>query len=312
MKEANNIIYVLVDPRTGEFRYIGMTRFGLSRPKMHSGLAENGERSHKANWIRQLHSLDLEYEVEVLEILLAIEDLPLAEIKWISCYRGMGARLTNATDGGEGMLNPLEDLRSKLALGAKESWTPERGVKLAEVNRAREYTPEDRARLSAAQKKRYSDPCEREKAAATQRGKKATPEARANMSKAQLGNQHSRGRKHPPETRAKMSAAQKKRWTPELRAISATVHKTNLLSDSPNQLLTGVEDSLPNKRRGRRQSAETKAKISEKNKGKKSSMRGKKHTPETRFKIAQARRAYNARLKNAIEQSEVTDDNSIT
>jgi len=100
---SKNLIYVLIDPRNGEFRYIGLTSQGMIRPKVHTKDVQH-EDTYKARWIKKLQKLGLKYEIGILQELVHPDQLPAAEIKWISCYKGMGCQLTNATDGGEGTL----------------------------------------------------------------------------------------------------------------------------------------------------------------------------------------------------------------
>jgi hypothetical protein len=71
--------------------------------------ARSGEKTRKATWIRKVLALGLEVEI------VAIESVDLAfwqerEIYWISAI----PNLTNATAGGEGLMSPTEETRSKM------------------------------------------------------------------------------------------------------------------------------------------------------------------------------------------------------
>lgn len=226
MLTCKNIVYVLIDPRTGEFRYIGMTKFGILRPKKHTSSAKCGEKSHKANWINQLQTLGLEYEIGVLEKLSDETKLPKAEMKWISCYRGMGARLTNATDGGEGTLNPSDETRVKMSAAAKGRiiTMAQRRKQSAAMKgkpspmKGKKFTATHRIRLSKAAKRRFSDPKERAKISAARTGEKhpmfgkqLPPETKARMRETALS-QNRKGWNHTPEAKAKISEASKRYW----------------------------------------------------------------------------------------------------
>ena len=109
------IIYGLIDPRTEECRYIGRSSSGPRRPRRHgdqSCLEKDG--TYKANWIADMKRCDIEYEILVLEEFSDQEELIDAERKWIKAAKDMGWRLTNLTDGGEGLLNPTQSTRDKI------------------------------------------------------------------------------------------------------------------------------------------------------------------------------------------------------
>lgn len=104
------IIYALKDPRYSNnfqkyYRYIGKTAYGLYRPYSHVTPASlrSEKNNYKSNWIKQLLSLGLMYEVEILETWDNEADLAEAEIWNIAFYRSMGCKLTNRTNGGDGV-----------------------------------------------------------------------------------------------------------------------------------------------------------------------------------------------------------------
>jgi len=52
---TDSFIYGLIDPRTREVRYIGKSARGMQRPLEHSKPCYlRRDRTHKANWIREL------------------------------------------------------------------------------------------------------------------------------------------------------------------------------------------------------------------------------------------------------------------
>jgi len=120
------LIYALVDPRSGQWRYIGKSRSGLDAPKQHahtSVLVENGNPP-KCDWIRQLSEQGLRYRIEVLEELSDAEGLDEAEEEWVAASRRAGMDLINDPDKGASLtrayksrhtLNLLEKKRQFVA-----------------------------------------------------------------------------------------------------------------------------------------------------------------------------------------------------
>lgn len=94
--------YALVDPRTFEIRYIGITKHSDMRLTEHIRIAKNDTDSniHKRSWIKQLLKLDLKPIFVILES-CPIEDSSNSEIWWISLCKSLGFNLTNLTNGGD-------------------------------------------------------------------------------------------------------------------------------------------------------------------------------------------------------------------
>lgn len=128
------LVYCLVDPRFNEVRYIGKSSYGLSRPESHGAPAKlANDRTYKARWIRELQRNGLTYAVEVLEYVQEPSELCAAERYWIMAARANGWRLTNLTDGGEGL--------SGLKFSA------EHRARISAANKGQQLTPEQRARF---------------------------------------------------------------------------------------------------------------------------------------------------------------------
>lgn len=104
MTDAKLIIYGLTDPTSGEIRYVGQSSQGIGRALQHGmeSFLKQSERTHKSRWIRKLQRAGLKYGVKVLEEVGSVDDLDIVECFWIAQLKGVGARLTNATKGGEG------------------------------------------------------------------------------------------------------------------------------------------------------------------------------------------------------------------
>lgn len=84
-----------MDPRTGEFRYIGRSSRGLYRPRLHA----RGETSRAVHqWAGELAAVNTQYEICVLEEPTETH-LCARETWWISFYKPFGT-LLNVSDGG--------------------------------------------------------------------------------------------------------------------------------------------------------------------------------------------------------------------
>lgn len=164
------LVYGLVDPRTGHLRYVGKSTSGMRRPRAHCTPANLRKGTHKANWLRQLVADGTRPEITVLQECSGPEELYDLEQGWISYFRGLGAPLTNATDGGPGIL------------GIKRS-------------------SETRARISAALMGHPVGEATRKAVSLAHKGKPVSPEMRARMAVV------FQGKTHGPEARAKMAAA---------------------------------------------------------------------------------------------------------
>lgn len=186
-------IYGLTDPRTGEVRYVGKSATGMKRPKLHgkpSCLAK--DETHKANWIRSLLAQGIHYVVEVLQYVGSREELNSAERYWIREARNAGWKLTNHTDGGDGL--------------SGATFSAEHRANISKANRGRKLTAEQKARCSVAARRR--DPATGaarvHAASLAWKGSKHTEEA-----KKAIGAVH-RGKVVSAEARAKVSVANSK------------------------------------------------------------------------------------------------------
>jgi hypothetical protein len=153
------------------------------------------ERTHRARWINALSSRGLKpVMVELEEV--ATEDRAAAERKWIAHYRATGARLVNATDGGEGTLGHRK-------------------------------TPEQRRMLGETSRLRFQDPLAREAVSRVHKGKTISDAHRRIVGEAAarrwIAYRASGGAANlSAESRARLSAAAKARTphsqTPQTRA----------------------------------------------------------------------------------------------
>ena len=132
---------------------------------------------------------------------LSESDAHLYESKLITFYGRKDLQtgiLHNRTNGGEGLSNPSQSTRKKLANAKKnESESTRQRRSLAAKNRPKRITSEEtKLKISLANS-----------------GKKRSAEAKAKMSAAATGRPSSKkGKKDPVSTRIKKSIAAKNRW----------------------------------------------------------------------------------------------------
>lgn len=130
LPQKTTFIYGLWDPRNYQLRYIGKSDNPQERLKWHLRDAKHLVSStHVYNWIRSLLREDLEPCLEILEEVL-INDWEQSEKAWIEQCKLFGVRLTNMTDGGDGV-----------------TMTPEIRRKIGKANtpgpmKGRKHTPE--------------------------------------------------------------------------------------------------------------------------------------------------------------------------
>lgn len=217
------IIYGIYDPRSSELRYVGKTINPLAaRLSTH---LRSTEKNYRAQWLRSMVAKGITPVILEIARLPHDGDWQAAERYWIAHFRSLGARLINATDGGEGMLNHRP--------------TAEHRKKIGEANARR--SPE--ARKKAAQKR-----------LSTLGGKlKHSDESKAKMSAAQ------KGRKRTPEQRARMSAGMKGKpkthvWTAEERAAVSAQFKGKKQSQELIEKRISPRRGRPSPLRGRKYS----------------------------------------------------------
>lgn len=107
-------IYALIDPRNNETRYVGVSFDSKDRYSKHMYSARSGHVCHKCAWLRQVLSCGLLPELRVLQV-IPDELRGLAEIEWIASLTKQGAKLTNATTGGENKYRLSAEARAKIS-----------------------------------------------------------------------------------------------------------------------------------------------------------------------------------------------------
>jgi hypothetical protein len=172
------IVYVLLDPRTHEPRYVGKSfRSAHRRLRRHLAPCYLKGKNHKERWVRLLLKADLEPVIEVLEKCCSATELKEAERFHIAYLRGLGARLTNTTPGGDGGgTKHTSESRKKISqalTGRVKSVEHLRRIALG--NLGRRATTETRAKLSQIHSARPRLPWTNKHRVAISRGKGGRP-----------------------------------------------------------------------------------------------------------------------------------------
>lgn len=143
-------IYALVDPENGEIRYIGKSIRPAERLQNHMNDRSNCHRSH---WLQSLKARGLRADLIVLERIDGAWPWQHSERHWIACGRANGWRLTNNTDGGDGVDGLSKETRAKMAsVWRGRRHKPESIEKMLATKKERphSHSVETRARMSAA------------------------------------------------------------------------------------------------------------------------------------------------------------------
>lgn len=143
-------LYVLIDPRTLEIRYVGKTTVSLvNRLRGHMREAQTSD-SHKSRWIRTLNG---ELPLIVPYGVCDAQNVNELERQAIAVLRKAGYDLTNSTDGGEGGWS--DAARAAIKRGPLSDETK---AKIGKANRGRKHTEETKARLREARSQQKMKP----------------------------------------------------------------------------------------------------------------------------------------------------------
>lgn len=146
-------IYLLIDPRTDEIRYVGKTTQVIeSRITAH---LRDASPCHRVHWLNELKREGLRPKYVIVAECHGDWPWQNEERGWIRMLKHLGARLVNDTSGGDGVADLPPETREKMRriwLGRKH--TPETLAKLRAARARRVTTEETRAKMSASQKGR--------------------------------------------------------------------------------------------------------------------------------------------------------------
>jgi hypothetical protein len=230
-------IYSLCDPNTTEIKYIGKTNNIKSRYKGH--VRFNSKNGYKKNWIDKLKKNNQKPIIEVIDEVSSLE-WRFWEKYWISQCKAWGFKLTNLTEGGDGMCGASLELRKKMSESRKGKcfseehkkniskslknriFTDEHRKNIGKKSIGRIFSKERNDKISIANKGRISSKETIEKRVLKVKGIfKHSDESKKRMQEVKLG------KKASEETRKKMSIANSKRRHSDetKRKMSESYHK---------------------------------------------------------------------------------------
>lgn len=148
IKYVTQYIYGLFDPETGLLRYIGITVRPRDRFENHC----NEKRgTWRTNWIQGLREKGLKPVMYILERYPIDCDWETIEKGWIKIAKEAGFKLTNCTEGGDGVKNISQEVREKMSswqIGRKLTEEHKRKIGL----RSRERRHDEAWKIAMSQK----------------------------------------------------------------------------------------------------------------------------------------------------------------
>lgn len=142
-------VYGLLDP-DGFLRYVGKTKLVLSeRLDQH---CRDTKKTHKGRWIRSLLKSGKKPSIFLIEECESEKVALENETFYVRYFRYIGCKLTNSTDGGEGVVNPTAQARLNMSLshlGKKlGKYSESHRKKIAEGNRGKKLSSETKQKIS--------------------------------------------------------------------------------------------------------------------------------------------------------------------
>lgn len=138
-------IYLHLDPITDEVKYVGKGHGRRAYSFSH-------RKGYHKNWIAKLAKSNLKPKVEIFQDLLSEIEALDQEKYWIEYFRSVGDKLTNLTDGGEGVSGYKFPDELKKKLNALKTWPKEATAKAAELARGKPRSEEVKKKISESHK----------------------------------------------------------------------------------------------------------------------------------------------------------------
>jgi hypothetical protein len=139
-------IYILIDPRNGNIRYVGKTNQKLTS-RLHAHMQDKSS-CHKVHWLEQLKKENLMPDIEVIEEVSQDKQWQDVERFWIKHFKQNGHNLTNNTSGGDGVCGLPQETRDKMRLtwlGRKHK--PETLIKLSIASKGRKHSEKSKQHM---------------------------------------------------------------------------------------------------------------------------------------------------------------------
>ena len=205
-------VYCLLD-ENGIIRYVGKTQKTLLyRLSEHVKESRSGTKTHKCNWVRSLLAKKMSPKIELL---CEVDGNGCKEeTSWIALFRSVGVKLTNGTDGGEGIS------------GHKHSEETRKKLRESHIGHFPSEETKKKMGIAATGRRHSEETCRK------MMGRKWSERTRLKMQQRVCSNETRRkmsiaqtGRKHSEESKQRMQLAHTGRDIPEetRRKISATL-----------------------------------------------------------------------------------------
>jgi len=153
-------IYGLIDPRTSECRYVGKADNPHTRWTRHLQPGRLRVTSIKNSWLNGVLADGLKPELIILEQ-IPLNGWQAAEQWWIAYLQGLGARLTNGTSGGDGVImfgatNPMYGVKGTQhpSFGKPRSEDVKERIRAAQKGKPRNWSEEGRQRIIESNQRR--------------------------------------------------------------------------------------------------------------------------------------------------------------
>jgi hypothetical protein len=234
------LIYILIDPRDGQVRYVGWTIDLRQRLRDHMKPSRLNGNQRRDRWLASLIADGFYPHVETVEHGDG-QGHAEAECKWITRYRSLGFDLTNLTDGGEGAQGRLHTAAAKQRMsekrrGRKPSPQALAAARVATLGKSRD--PKTVAAMRARLIGRPKAEIHRQRLAASKRGKTLSDEHRKKLIAAhqkrdpeerQRMARHAQGFRGPwsDATRQRVSEAKKAWWALRTSAERSEIMRRN-------------------------------------------------------------------------------------
>ena len=253
-------IYTLSNPITGDVRYIGKTIHKLSE-RLNGHIKEatkNKNNSYKNNWINSLLKAGIQ---PIISLIDEVEEnnWQLIEEYWISQFKTWGFKLTNLTDGGDGIKSKehqdkiIKKIKYKLSLIESPAKRPEVRKKISEALKGRIVSDEWRKNMSRAGKGKKMPDSMKQKRKDIMKGNTITKDYYSKLSKKdkeliikkridKLKEKYKsgelihpmKGKTHSTETKEKLSKARKGKptWSKKVKEINLETNETKIWSSA--------------------------------------------------------------------------------
>ena len=212
-------IYIVVNIKNGKV-YIGKAKDLHRRWNDHKRMLNEGSHFNRHLQFAWDKYKEKAFSFKILEY-CSVDQLNEREIHHIAIYRARGLAY-NLTNGGDGLSNMTEEIRSKIGDGMRgKTHTDETKRKMSEAHKGLPRSEEHKRRLSESQLgKIVSEETRLKQSEAAKRRLPISDETRKKMSESSKGNTHMVG-KHPSEETLKRMSESMKRTLARKRAEQA-------------------------------------------------------------------------------------------